>query len=93
MKPVFGVVLYLYLEAHLFLEEFGYSWKPPEPVYLERGGEGRFDGWAVEKPGMENGDRRRSGLSQDVHRTPDASPAAVEDVGVNHRSTDIPVPQ
>ncbi len=42
---------------------------------------------------MENGDRRRRGLSQDVHRTSYAAPAEVEDMGVNHRRTDVPVPQ
>ena len=42
---------------------------------------------------MVDGDRRRRGLSKDVHRTSYAAPAAVEDVGVNHRGTDIPVTQ
>ena len=42
---------------------------------------------------MEDGDRRRRGLSQDVHRTSNGAPAAVEDVGVNHRRADVPVSQ
>ncbi len=42
---------------------------------------------------MEIDDRRRRYLSQDVHRASYAPPAAVEDVGVNHRGTDIPMPQ
>ena len=47
----------------------------------------------MKKQGMENGDRRRRGLSQDVHRTSYATPAAVEDVGVNHCGTDVPMTQ
>lgn len=47
----------------------------------------------MEKQGMENGDRRRRCLSQDVHRTSNAPPASVEHVGINHRGTHIPVPQ
>src|SRR3990172_1845538 len=42
---------------------------------------------------MVNGDRRRGVLSKDVHRTSYAATAAVEDVGVNHRGTDVPVTQ
>ena len=42
---------------------------------------------------MEDGDRRRRGLSQDVHRTPYTAPAAVENMGINHRRADVPVPQ
>ena len=42
---------------------------------------------------MENCDRRRGGLSEDVYRTSNAAPAAVEDMGINHRRADVPVPQ
>ena len=42
---------------------------------------------------MENGDRQRRDLSKDVHRTSYTAPAAVEDVGVNHRGADVPMPQ
>jgi len=42
---------------------------------------------------MVNGDRRRKGLPQDVQRTSYAASAAVEDVGVNHCGTDVPMTQ
>lgn len=43
--------------------------------------------------GFRGDDGLRRASAQKVHRTPDTSAAAVQDVGVDHRRTDVPVSQ